>query len=203
MYDIYETEGIILSSGDIGEANKIINIFTQDLGLLSATAQSLRQIKSKLRFGLQNFTLANISLVRGRDVWRITNVEYKKNFYKTFFKDKNKMVVVANLGLLLRKILAGETPDQKLYDTILVAFSFLEREKLSLDEIKDFESVLVVKILYILGYFDKHKQIKNQKIYEQVINQEVWDKSLLEKIRLFNGQIIKDINEAFYATHLF
>lgn len=203
MYEIYETEALILSSGEIGEANKIITLFTQDLGLLSATAQSLRLVKSKLRFGLQNFSLVNISLVRGRDIWRITNVEYKKNYYKVFCSNKEKMLVVANVGLLLRKILAGETPDKKLYNIILKSFSFLEKENLLQEEIKDFENVLVVKVLHNLGYFDKDKKIKNQKIYEEVIFQEVWNKDLLEKIRLFNGQIIKDINEALSLTHLF
>ena len=42
MYRIYTTEGIVLKGFATGEASKILVVFTRDLGLLYARAQSVR-----------------------------------------------------------------------------------------------------------------------------------------------------------------
>ncbi len=203
MHNIYTTEGIILSNGNIGEANKFIYIFSEQFGLISATAQSVRQIKSKLRFGLQKFTIVNISLVKGKEVWRITNVEYKQNLYYELCKDKNKLKTMINILVLIKKLLAGEKYNERLYKIIRRSISFLKKNTLSKEEISDFENIVLIRILHNLGYFNKEKKIKGEVIYKEIIETSSWDKKLLKKINIFNGEIIKDINDALYNTHLF
>ncbi len=203
MYKIYNTEGIILGSGDIGEANKFIYIFSEQFGLISATAQSVRQIKSKLRFGLQKFTIANISLVRGRGVWRITNVEFKQNLYYEFRKNKDKLKTLISILVLIKKLLAGEKYNERLYKIIRRSISFLKKKDLSKEEISDFENIVLIRVLHNLGYFDENKKIKGKIIYRKIIESSSWNKKILQEIRDFNGEIIKDINNALYNTHLF
>lgn len=84
MYNIYNTDGIILKSFNIGEADKFFLIFTRELGLIEAIAQGIRKIESKNRYGLQDFSVSNISLVRGREVWRITNIIPQENLFSVF-----------------------------------------------------------------------------------------------------------------------
>ncbi|MCK5285619.1 MAG: DNA repair protein RecO [Candidatus Pacebacteria bacterium] len=203
MYEIYNTEGIVLSSGDVGEANKFIYIFSEQFGLISATAQSVRQIKSKLRFGLQKFTISNFSLVRGKDIWRITNIEYKQNLYYEFYKDKNKLKTMISILVLIKKLLAGEKYNERLYKIIRRSISFLKKSSLSKEEISDFENIVLIRVLHNLGYFNEEKKIQGKDIYKKIINTSSWDKKLLQEIRNFNGEIIKDINESLYNTHLF
>ena len=74
MHHIYHTEGIILGSRNFGETGKYYSIFTRDLGMISASAQGVRKMSSKLRFVLQDFAYLKIDLVKGKDFWRITNV---------------------------------------------------------------------------------------------------------------------------------
>ena len=203
MHEIYNTEGIILSSGDIGEANKFITIFSEQFGLISATAQSVRQIKSKLKHGLQKFTVANISLVRGKDVWRITNVEYKQNLYYEFRKNKFKLKVVISILVLIKKLLAGEKYNERLYKIIRRAISFLKKNDLSKEEISDFENIVLIRILHNLGYFDENKKVRGKKIYKEIIQTSSWSKEILKKIRIFNGEIIKEINNSLEVSNLF
>ncbi|MCK4918177.1 MAG: DNA repair protein RecO [Candidatus Pacebacteria bacterium] len=203
MHEIYNTEGIILSGGDIGEANKFINIFSEQFGLISATAQSVRQIKSKLRFGLQKFTVSNFSLVRGKDVWRITNIEYKQNLYYEFCKDKNKLKTMISILVLIKKLLAGEKYNKRLYKIIRRSISFLKKENLSEKEISDFENIVLIRVLHNLGYFNEDKKIQGENIYKKIIETSSWSKKILEEVRGFNGEIIEDINESLYNTHLF
>ena len=73
MHHIYHTEGIILGSRNFGEAGKHYYIFTRDLGMITATAQGVRKMSSKLRFVLQDFSYIKIDLVQGKNIFRVTN----------------------------------------------------------------------------------------------------------------------------------
>jgi len=74
-YHIYTTRGIVLSERPVREADRIYTIITRDLGLVQATALGVRKEASKLRGALEPFVLSKISLVRGKEHWRITSAE--------------------------------------------------------------------------------------------------------------------------------
>ena len=69
MHHIYHTEGIILDSRSFGEAGKHYSIFTRDLGMITASAQGVRKMSSKLRFILQDFAYLKIDLVAGKNIF--------------------------------------------------------------------------------------------------------------------------------------
>ena len=68
MHHIYHTEAFVLGSRNVGEANKMLSLYTRELGLVYAHAQGIRLGKSKLRFGLQDFSHATVDLVQGKDI---------------------------------------------------------------------------------------------------------------------------------------
>jgi recombinational DNA repair protein (RecF pathway) len=63
-HTIYTTEGFILKSVNFGEANKYFFIFTREFGLIKTAAQGVRHLQSKLRYGLTDYSLAQVSVVR-------------------------------------------------------------------------------------------------------------------------------------------
>src|SRR3989344_5419541 len=71
MYQKYNTESLVLGSRESGESDRTIVLFTKDFGLVRARASSVRGEKSKMRYALQNYTLSNASLVRGKRGWRV------------------------------------------------------------------------------------------------------------------------------------
>src|SRR3989344_1359216 len=73
FHHTYTTEGIVIASSPQDEASKFLYILTPDLGLVGVKAQGVRELKSKLRFHLQDFTHLELSLVRGKSGWRVTN----------------------------------------------------------------------------------------------------------------------------------
>jgi len=75
MYSVYTTAGFVLGSAERGEANKIYSIYTKDFGLVRASAQAVRLEKSKLRYNLDDFTHGHFSLVRGKELWKLTGSE--------------------------------------------------------------------------------------------------------------------------------
>lgn len=134
-HQIYQTEGIILGKKDFGEADRMFSIYTKEFGMISVIAQGVRHLKSKLRYNLDIFVLGNFSLVRGRDIWRITDAEEIKKINNDNL-DKFSEIT----GFLLRMI-KGEERDDFIWQKIKDFFWASE------DEIKT-----IAEILHNLGY---------------------------------------------------
>lgn len=71
---IYSTEALVLKAEDRGEGSRLFWLFTEHFGLVVAHAQGVRQAHSKLKHELQLYNLIRVSLVRGREWWRVVNV---------------------------------------------------------------------------------------------------------------------------------
>ncbi|MEK7148239.1 MAG: DNA repair protein RecO [Patescibacteria group bacterium] len=155
-YHIYNTKGIILSERSVREADRIYSILTRELGLIRATAQGVRKEASKLRSALEPFSLSLISLVRGKEYWRITSAQFVQNI--SSIKELIKPLS------LLERLVQGEDPHRELFDVIEEAINFAgDRDEM-------FEIQLVAKILYQLGYLQKSDLNLNKKALIQAIN---------------------------------
>jgi DNA repair protein RecO (recombination protein O) len=150
MYKVYQTEALIVESKPHHEADKILTILTRNFGMIRAHARGVRHLKSKLRFSLQEMSFAEIAIVRGRDFWRIVNAVPAWNAYATLKQHRSRRELAARVLKLLKRLLSGEEGNPELFDLISEAFAFLSSEKNS--DVKNFEAVLVLRILHRLGY---------------------------------------------------
>src|SRR4051812_23886772 len=135
-HHIYNTEGFVLQGEDIGEANKIYTLFTKDLGLVRALAQGVRLQKSKLRYSLQDFCRVKLSLVRGKEWWRVTNARIEDNVFADLKASKPARKIVAQIFALVSRMLAGEEKNAELYQSIASGIDFLKNEELADDQQK-------------------------------------------------------------------
>ncbi len=138
-YHIYTTRGIVLSQRAIGEADRVYSILTRDFGLLRARALAVRKASSKLRGILEPFSLSSVSLVRGKDYWRLTSAELVKKIPNT--------ASFARPLALLERLIQGEAPQPELFDTV-ESSAMIYHSGADLES----ETQLVAKILYHLGY---------------------------------------------------
>ena len=72
---IYRTEGIVLRQMELGEADRILTVYTPQYGKLRAMAKGIRRPASKLRGHLELFTRTKLMLARGRNLDVITGAE--------------------------------------------------------------------------------------------------------------------------------
>ncbi|HHW07909.1 MAG TPA: DNA repair protein RecO [Clostridia bacterium] len=77
---LYKAEGIILKSFNLGEADRVLTIYTRQYGKISAVAKGVRKSRSKLRGATQTLTHAALVLYRGRSMDTITQCEAKEMF---------------------------------------------------------------------------------------------------------------------------
>lgn len=151
MHHIYHTNGFILSSRNIGEANKIFSIYTRELGLVRATAQGVRLGHSKLRFSLQDFSYGNIDLVKGRDVWRVTSATSIESF-PLARANKQSILLIARVSKLLERLCGGEESNEKIFNDLIQALHLLDDNNISIESREALELHLVLRIMDSLGY---------------------------------------------------
>jgi DNA repair protein RecO (recombination protein O) len=68
-------EGVVLKHSNWGETDRIVTIFTRELGKVRAIAKGVRKPKSRKAGHLEPFTRATIQLARGRDLYILTQAE--------------------------------------------------------------------------------------------------------------------------------
>ena len=193
MHHIHHTEGIILGSKNYGEAGKYYAIFTRDLGMINASAQGIRKISSKLRFVLQDFSYVKIDLVRGKDFWRITSAS-KTNKLENILKNYFNVEIFANIGKLLKRLLAGEYPNQILFADLLNGLHFLEKSKSEVES-QNIEMIIVLRLLNNLGYIGNYEMLKN-------ITKSPYEDDLIFEASRSRTKILLEINKAIHETHL-
>jgi len=194
MHHIYHTKGFVLSSWNMGEANKLFYIYTKDLGLIRATAQGIRLNKSKLRFSLQNFSYSNIDLVRGKDMWRITSAKNISSF--PFLRsDSDSLILVARVSKLLERLCTGEESNKKIFENFIQALHLLDNTSLTKESKEALEIHLVLNVLNSLGYIG-HSDLLNKYLSSP------FDVDLTENVLKDRKSIVTHINRAISESQL-
>lgn len=192
----YQTRALVFGSTPLGEANRFIDMFTQDLGRVRAIARSVREERSKLRYSLEDFSISNVSLVRGKDVWRVVGAEAEYNFYhelKTRTEERNTIV---RLLLLLKRLLNGEEENKALFAVVSGSLSFLRTTQLNKEELNTFECLVALRVLYNLGYVAKDS--KNAHFLEATHV----DIDVMLHISPMRLEMIKQINASLQESQL-
>src|SRR3989344_296981 len=76
--------GVIIGRHMVGEGSVKVLVYTDALGLISVLAQSGRTERSQLRAHLQEGVRGTFSLLKGRDVWRMTGATHTSHSYFDF-----------------------------------------------------------------------------------------------------------------------
>ncbi len=72
---VYKTQAIVLRQRKLGEADKIVTLYTSHGGRVDAVAKGVRRTKSKLAGHLEPLTLGSYLLAEGRELDIVTQAE--------------------------------------------------------------------------------------------------------------------------------
>ncbi len=156
-YHIYTTKGLVLAERPVREADRIYSILTRDLGLIHATVLGVRKEVSKLRGALEPYIFSQVSLVRGKERWRVTSADSIKNI--------SASQAMARPLALIEKFIQGEVSHPELFDAVEeTIFSGEPNNEM-------FEINFVSKILFHLGYLKETDLTLDKKGLIKAINE--------------------------------
>ncbi len=188
MYKIYTTEAIVLGGRPSREADKVLTLLTRDLGLIQAVAKGVRKEASKLRYALADRSQGLVSLVRGKDVWRITNI-----LPQSSYANRGEVArMTARVGQLAKRLVPPEAVEETLFDTYA---TFLELSLKPKIDIASLEILAVLHILRVCGYVGNNPAL--EQIFTRPFSEEV-----LPLIATERSLVLETINNALHHSHL-
>ena len=95
-YTIYETKVVILGCRPIQEHDLFLRVFSNMFGYITVVAKGTRKATSKLRGNINEYTLATISVVKGKEMFRLTDAKQVFSFTQSrsvvsFFRAAEKL----------------------------------------------------------------------------------------------------------------
>jgi len=143
----YNSRGFILRQRDYRDSDKLLSIFTEQKGKITAVAKGIKKPKSSLRACAQPFCHAYFHLNQGREMDLLTQGRLI-DFYANSRSDLERSLYCIYLMELLDKSLMENTPLPGLYHALLEVLTAINEQGLNPLFIRYFE----VRLLASLGY---------------------------------------------------
>lgn len=140
-------KGIVLKSIDYKEKDKLLTIFSLELGKLTAVLKGVRQEKAKLKFAAMPFCFAEFVATNVNGYYTITECYQIESFYDIFSNYKKS--VAGFLFLEISCIIMQKTPDESWFLTLL---NFLKELEFSKTDEKILEIKFLLTTLKKIGY---------------------------------------------------
>lgn len=122
----YRTRGIIIKRKNFGEADRLLTIYTEKRGKITAIARGSRRVLSKLAGHLELFYLSDLIFVEGKNIDTITGAQIievfpilRKNLIKT-----NRAHYLAEL---IDQLIKENEPSREIFNLLKQALRYLDR----------------------------------------------------------------------------
>lgn len=146
-----KTEGIILKKAGLNEVDRLLTVYTEELGKVLVSAKGVRKLESKLRYSIEPVSYVQLILVEGKNFLILKDAILKNQFLK-IKKDLNKLKIAQEIADLIDEAIVGEERDEDMWKLILQAFRDLNLRSFKRNLIKllgyDPEQVKEVEDIY-------------------------------------------------------
>jgi DNA repair protein RecO (recombination protein O) len=139
-----KTEAIILKKADLNEVDRLLCIYTKELGKVNVLAKGVKKLESKLRYSIEPISYVQLILVEGKNFLILKDAVLIDQFLK-IKKDLDKLKNAKEIADLIDEAIVGEEKDEDIWKLILKTFKDLNIGKI---DIKDFQKNLIK----LLGY---------------------------------------------------
>ncbi len=147
--NVRRSRGIILAVGDHGESDKIVTLYSPDLGRATAIAKGAKRSKKRFVNKLEEFTCLRIFYRRGKRGGLIFLGEAElENAFLSLRRHYDRFVVATMICELINLFTGEQDPDPRLYSLLAWSFRFLDRGNSPLRAAIFFH----LKILSLTGY---------------------------------------------------
>lgn len=156
----FNTDGIILTRTNFGEADRILTFITSDHGKVKAIARAVRKSKSKLAGGIELFSVSHISIAAGRGEISTLISSRLKTHFGSIVKDLDRTNTAYEFMRLINKNTEEQAEDG--------FFNLLASALKALDDGSDIELIKLwfsLQLLKLTGHAPNlHTDIEGAKL---------------------------------------
>lgn len=147
----YKTDAIVIRKEDNLESSRMFSVFTKDFGRIKVLGRGIRKIDSKLRGGIEIFSLSDIEFIQGVNKKTLTDAVFIKKF-NNIFKSTHVLEVAHKISQLAEEFITGEEPDEKIWNLLVDSFDKLNQYQLRAEHCQLIYSYFFWNFVLILGY---------------------------------------------------
>ena len=151
MATYYRSPGIILSSIDSGEADRIFVVFTELFGKVRLRAVSERKITSKLRGGLEVCGLVSVEFIQGKGGKTLTAAEVVTP-YSHITKDLRRMRTAFSIFSALDALVGEEQKETGVWALVGDSLRTLNKEVLDMKTLNILPYHFLWNLVSVTGY---------------------------------------------------
>jgi DNA repair protein RecO (recombination protein O) len=148
----YKFTGIILGKYNVGEADRIYTIYTLEKGKIRALAKGVRKSQARLAGNLENFSLVDLFVAKGKGTGKITGSIVENNFRNL----RNNLEALENVFesvKILNKLTNLEEKDTAIFNLLKEYLETIDEASLKKEEkISLITQGFIFKLLDSLGY---------------------------------------------------
>jgi DNA repair protein RecO (recombination protein O) len=144
---LYSTEAIVLSRRELGEADRILTLFTPDQGKFNVIAKGSRRTKSRSGPHLDVLSRSTIDLARGRDLDVVTSAQ-TLDIHERLRTDLDAFCAASYMAELVRHLTEERQEHRAVYDLLQRSLAVVNEGVDAWPVMRHFELAL----LSILGY---------------------------------------------------
>jgi DNA repair protein RecO (recombination protein O) len=124
---LFRTPAVVLRARDLGEHDRLISLYTRDLGRLTAVAQGARRVRSRFGGSLELFTWGEaVGFERvGRDLLRLDHFDIHRSF-RTLREDLERLGQGARMVEAIARLTAERDAQPACFALLLRALRALE-----------------------------------------------------------------------------
>lgn len=190
MYQKYHTEALVVGSREHGESDRVYSLYTRDFGLVRARASAVRSERSKMRYALQSYGHATLSLVKGKRGWRVAGAASLVGASGSV----ESVRTFARIGELVLRLVHGEEVNEYLFAALAEAHTALMYEDCTAQPI--IELVCVARVLYALGY------LSSEALSAALFTHTAYTGDSLLEAETMKDALLLSINKAITETQL-
>ena len=143
-----KTQAIVLMRRDIGEFDRLITFYSQDLGKIVGKVTGARRIKSKLTPHLEPFFHIGLMIAPGKTFWRVASARIIDSFSK-IRKDGALIAAASYLVKLVDELVKEDHPDDYIFNLLHKSLDYLDKRKINPALLID---IFAWKLVAHLGY---------------------------------------------------
>ncbi len=163
----FSAEGVILKRRNLGEADKLVTVFTRSRGKIKTLAKGVRKVNSRRAGSLEILNHVKIFLHETKSWPILTEVETKGNF-NNIKEDLSKLSLTYLLFELVDQFLTEEQESPFVFDLLVSTLVAIDNSP-SLEKAKVFATNFQLKFLSQVGYLP---QLQNCVVCDQQIQPE-------------------------------
>lgn len=122
---LYNTQGVILRHRDIGEADRVIVVYTREHGKRSFSARGSRKTTSKIAGQIEPFSLVNLHVALTRGLHIVSQAE-ARSIFPTLRSDERAVTIAGIFAELVDTMTPEDQPNRDVYDLLAASLTLLD-----------------------------------------------------------------------------